>query len=86
MNAMQLVEFFNYDHKLVSLALLLVEQREGREVIDKLLGDIEAPTVRKNLTHFVNRLREISEMTPEVSKRSSTPAKPVAKEKSIVPV
>jgi hypothetical protein len=86
MNAMQLVEFFSYDYKLVALALLSVEQREGREVIDKLLQDIQAPTVRKNLTHFVARLREILEMTQEVSKRSSAPAKPVAKEKSTVPV
>jgi hypothetical protein len=61
MNALSLVEFFNYDHKLVALALLLVEQREGREMIDKLLQDIEAPTVRRNLTHFVTRLRELIE-------------------------
>jgi hypothetical protein len=62
---MQLVEFFGHDHKLVSLALLLVEQREGRQAIDKLLQDIEAPVVRRNLTHFVTRSREISEMTGE---------------------
>ena len=68
MKVMSLVEFFNYDYKLASLALLLAEQCEGREATDKLLQDIEAPTVRRNLTHFVNRLREILEMTPEVSK------------------
>jgi hypothetical protein len=61
MNAMKLVEFFSYDYKLVALALLLVEQREGREAVDKLLQDIEAPTVRRNLTHFVTRLRQILE-------------------------
>jgi hypothetical protein len=62
MNAMSLVEFFNYDHKYLSLALLMVEQREGREVVDRLLESIAAPEVKKNAKYYVDRLRRLLEM------------------------
>jgi hypothetical protein len=77
MNALQLIEFFNYDYKLVSLALLLVEQREGRETVDRLLEEIPAPKVQKNAKHFVNRLREL------VGEEVSKPHQP--KPKKLVP-
>jgi hypothetical protein len=59
MNALKLIEFFNYDYKLTGLALLLVEQRKGREIVDRLLAEIPAPSVQKNARYFVNTLREL---------------------------
>jgi len=59
MNALQLIEFFNYDYKYLAILLLVVEQREGRETVDRLLDEIPAPPVQKNAKHFVTRLREL---------------------------
>ena len=39
--------------------LLVIEQREGRETVDRLLEEIPSPQVQKNAKHFVNRLREL---------------------------
>jgi hypothetical protein len=59
MNVMQLIEFLNYDHRSLAIVLLVVEQRDGREAIDRLLEEIPAPQLQKNAKHFVNTLREL---------------------------
>jgi hypothetical protein len=62
MNALlPLIEHLNYDYRDLSIVLLVVEQRDGKEAVDRLLEEIPAPQVRKNAKHFVNRLRELCE-------------------------
>ena len=65
MNALQLLEHLNYDYRNLSMVLLVVEQRDGREAIDRLLEEIPAPQVQKNAKHFVNRLRELCSVEEE---------------------
>jgi hypothetical protein len=59
MNALQLLEFLNYDYRSLAIVLLVVEQRDGREAIDRLLEEIPALQIQKNARHFVNTLREL---------------------------
>ena len=69
MNALQLLEHLNYDYRLLSIVLLVVEQRDGREAIDRLLEEIPAPQVQKNAKHFVNTLRELCSVEEAAAKR-----------------
>ena len=69
MNALQLLEHLNYDYRNLSIVLLVVEQRDGREAIDQLLAEIPAPQVQKNAKHFVNTLRELCSVEEEAAKR-----------------
>jgi hypothetical protein len=68
MNALQLLEHLNYDYRNLSIVLLVVEQRDGREAVDRLLEEIPAPQVQKNAKHFVNTLRELCSVEEEVSR------------------
>jgi len=65
MNAMQLIEHLNYNHRDLSIVLLVIEQREGREFVDRLLEEIPGPQVKKNAKYFVNRLRELCSVVQE---------------------
>ena len=69
MNALQLLEHLNYDYRNLSIVLLVVEQRDGREAVDRLLEEIPAPQVQKNAKHFVNTLRELCSVEEEAAKR-----------------
>lgn len=62
MNAlMPLIEYLNYDHRQLAILLLVIEQRDGRETVDRLLDEIPAAQVQKNAKYFVNRLRDLVE-------------------------
>jgi hypothetical protein len=67
MNAMQLIEYLNYDYRYLAVVLLVIEQRDGREFVDRLLEEIPGPQVQKNAKYFVNRLRELCSVEEEVS-------------------
>jgi hypothetical protein len=69
MNALQLLEYLKYDYRDLSMVLLVVEQRDGREAIDRLLEEIPAPQVQKNAKHFVNTLRELCSVEEAARKR-----------------
>jgi hypothetical protein len=69
MNALQLIEYLNYDYRYLAILLLVIEQREGRETVDRLLEEIPAPSVQKNAKHFVNTLRELCSVEEEAAKR-----------------
>ena len=69
MNALQLLEFLNYDYRSLAIVLLVIEQRDGGEAIDRLLEEIPAPQVQKNAKHFVNTLRELCSVEEEARKR-----------------
>ena len=69
MNALQLLEYLKYDYRDLSMVLLVVEQRDGREVVDRLLEEIPAPQVQKNAKHFVNTLRELCSVEEAAAKR-----------------
>jgi hypothetical protein len=89
MNVLTLIDSFNYDYKLASLALLLIEQREGRETVEKLLEEIPSSQVQKNAKHFVNRLRELCSEEKSLPESHKLPGekkygKPVLKETSTV--
>jgi hypothetical protein len=62
MNALQIIEFFDYRYKDAALAFLFIEQNQGKEVVDRLLEEIQSPPVQKHAKHFVNRLRELVEV------------------------
>ena len=69
MNALQLLEYLKYDYRQLAMVLLVVEQRDGRETVDRLLEEIPAPQVQKNAKHFVNTLRELCSVEEEARKR-----------------
>ena len=69
MNALQLLEHLNYDYRNLSIVLLVVEQRDGREAIDRLLEEIPALQLQKNAKHFVNTLRELCSVEEAAAKR-----------------
>jgi hypothetical protein len=65
MNALQLLEYLKYDYRQLAMVLLVVEQRDGRETVDRLLEEIPAPQIQKNAKHFVNTLRELCSVEEE---------------------
>jgi hypothetical protein len=67
MNALQLLEYLKYDYRQLAMVLLVVEQRDGRETVDRLLEEIPAPQVQKNAKHFVNTLRELCSVEGEAA-------------------
>jgi hypothetical protein len=69
MNALQLLEYLNYDYRYLAMVLLVIEQRDGREAVDRLLEEIHAPQVQKNARHFVNTLRELCSVEEAAAKR-----------------
>ena len=69
MNALQLLEFLNYDYRQLAIVLLVIEQRDGRETVDRLLEEIPAPQLQKNARHFVNTLRELCSVEEAAAKR-----------------
>ena len=69
MNALQLLEYLKYDYRQLAMVLLVVEQRDGGETVDRLLEEIPAPQVQKNARHFVNTLRELCSVEEAAAKR-----------------
>jgi hypothetical protein len=85
MNALRLIEHLNYDYRDLSIVLLVVEQREGRERVDQLLEEIPSSQVKRNAKHFVNRLRELCSEEKSLPESHKLPGekkygKPVLKE------